>query len=176
MPGIVLSVMQLSVGPYVVSRAPAMYTSARKHIQLLKLHSLSSSRPSFCQPGMCKIGPDQQAQNPLLLKDTNWRTKCKREGPKTQHQTFLTGNGNIALQSCRLWLGTFDSAEEAALAYDAAARRIRGVMAICNFTEDGTPTTVAGGDVPAFPEPVDSIAGTHDCPGLTSCSCFTFYC
>ena len=63
-----------------------------------------------------------------------------------------------ATQSCRLWLGTFDSAEEAALAYDAAARRIRGVMAICNFTEDGTPTTVAGGDVPAFPEP-DSIAG-----------------
>lgn len=63
------------------------------------------------------------------------------------------------MQSCRLWLGTFDSAEEAALAYDAAARRIRGVMAICNFTEDGTPTTVAGGDVPAFPEPVDSVAG-----------------
>lgn len=65
-----------------------------------------------------------------------------------------------ALQSCRLWLGTFDSAEEAALAYDAAARRIRGAMAICNFTEDGTPTTVAGGDVPAFPEPADSVAGT----------------
>ncbi len=64
------------------------------------------------------------------------------------------------VQSCRLWLGTFDSAEEAALAYDAAARRIRGVMAICNFTEDGTPTTVAGGDVPAFPEPVDSVAGS----------------
>lgn len=64
------------------------------------------------------------------------------------------------MQSCRLWLGTFDSAEEAALAYDAAARRIRGVMAICNFTEDGTPTTVAGGDVPAFPEPVDSVAGS----------------
>ncbi len=71
------------------------------------------------------------------------------------------------VQSCRLWLGTFDSAEEAALAYDAAARRIRGVMAICNFTEDGTPTTVAGGDVPAFPEPVDSVAGSsydiHKC-------------
>ncbi len=64
------------------------------------------------------------------------------------------------VQSCRLWLGTFDSAEEAALAYDAAARRIRGAMAICNFTEDGTPTTVAGGDVPAFPEPVDSVAGS----------------
>lgn len=65
----------------------------------------------------------------------------------------------MLLQSCRLWLGTFDSAEEAALAYDTAARRIRGVMAICNFTEDGTPTTVAGGDVPVFPEPAASVAG-----------------
>ena len=79
-----------------------------------------------------------------------------------------------AMQSCRLWLGTFDSAEEAALAYDAAARRIRGVMAICNFTEDGTPTTVAGGDVPAFPEPADSVAGMSlllPCAGFASPLC-----
>lgn len=36
-------------------------------------------------------------------------------------------------KGARLWLGTFDTAEEAALAYDAAARRIRGPAAICNF-------------------------------------------
>lgn len=98
------------------------------------------------------------SETAALIYDTATRHLTEFKSPSFISRSLQ--HVSCRMQSCRLWLGTFDSAEEAALAYDAAARRIRGVMAICNFTEDGTPTTVAGGDVPAFPDPVDSVLGS----------------
>lgn len=59
-------------------------------------------------------------------------------------------------RGARLWLGTFDSSIEAALAYDAAARRIRGANAITNYNEEETEELVKLYGVPVLPDPDES--------------------
>ncbi|KAK7265052.1 hypothetical protein RJT34_32668 [Clitoria ternatea] len=94
--------------------------------------------------------PQNQNKNNLSLMPKSYEKrvmKIPKTGQKSEKKKFLgvrqrpSGRWIAEIkdssQKLRLWLGTFDRAEEAALAYDCAARLLRGRNAKTNFPNPG---------------------------------------
>lgn len=117
---------------------------------------ITNPQPFFftATPGIARGGPAAQKKavecSGLATKSVESKRKRKNKFRGIRQRPWGKWAAEIRdpRKGVRVWLGTFNTAEEAARAYDAEARRIRGEKAKVNFPDNTAPPLVQNSSNP----------------------------